>query len=309
MADLSRSIPAGGPLAAPVSAAPTLDLEAELQLAGTVPHYERHVFLCYDGPDWWPDRIEDADPDCLPGCLDTAIKARRPNLKKITRFNICEGKDGSELSNGDVLIFPDMIQYKGLTCSDVNDFVEEDTCERHCVVSWISSDCVDKRCHIFGPSLIRKFLEEIKVQRLRQLTVSACSHVGGDKYSGNIIIFGPDSKGQGAGHWYGLVLPCAVRYLLCKHITRREIVDELWRGQMGLTKEQQKEALKLRNRENARSSDLPKEKHDESVLKDQNQTSSRVARFETRERAWTALAVVSAAAVVFFASRVYKNPN
>lgn len=29
-----------------------------------------------------------------------------------TRLTICEGHDGTETSNGDVLIFPDMIRYR-----------------------------------------------------------------------------------------------------------------------------------------------------------------------------------------------------
>ena len=29
-----------------------------------------------------------------------------------TRLTICEGRDGTESSNGDVMIFPDMVRYK-----------------------------------------------------------------------------------------------------------------------------------------------------------------------------------------------------
>lgn len=31
-----------------------------------------------------------------------------------TRLTICEGHDGTETSNGDVLIFPDMIRYRSI---------------------------------------------------------------------------------------------------------------------------------------------------------------------------------------------------
>lgn len=31
-----------------------------------------------------------------------------------TRLTICEGRDGTESSNGDVLIYPDMIKYRFL---------------------------------------------------------------------------------------------------------------------------------------------------------------------------------------------------
>ncbi|KAF6157748.1 hypothetical protein GIB67_037321, partial [Kingdonia uniflora] len=41
------------------------------------------------------------------------------------RLTICGGHDGTETSNGDVLIFPDMIRYRRLMHFDVNTFVEE----------------------------------------------------------------------------------------------------------------------------------------------------------------------------------------
>ncbi|AQK74460.1 Retrotransposon protein Ty1-copia subclass [Zea mays] len=95
------------------------------KLVGTVGFHERHVFLCYKGPEVWPSHVEAAHSDRLPRLLAAAIKARKPNLKKTIKFTICEGEDGTESSNGDVLIFPDMIRYKGLTHFDVDNFVEE----------------------------------------------------------------------------------------------------------------------------------------------------------------------------------------
>jgi len=34
-----------------------------------------------------------------------------------TRLTICEGRDGTETSNGDVLIFPDMTRYRFVCCN------------------------------------------------------------------------------------------------------------------------------------------------------------------------------------------------
>ena len=60
----------------------------------------------------------------------------------------------------------------------------------------------DKRCGVCGPALITRFKEEIEGQGLDgQVAVSACSHVGGHKYAGNVIIFSPDAKGEVTGHW------------------------------------------------------------------------------------------------------------
>lgn len=94
-------------------------------LVGTVDYYDRHVLLCYKNPQVWPPRIEAAEFDRLPRLLSAALAARKGDMKKQTRLTICEGHDGTETSNGDVLIFPDMIRYRRLTHFDVDTFVEE----------------------------------------------------------------------------------------------------------------------------------------------------------------------------------------
>ncbi|CAO2047672.1 unnamed protein product [Urochloa humidicola] len=286
------------------------------KLVGTVGFHERHVFLCYKGPEVWPSHLEAAESDRLPRLLAAAIKARKPNLKKTTKLTICEGEDGTESSNGDVLIFPDMIRYKGLTHFDVDNFVEDVLVKD---AEWLpgspeaisgshvfvcSHGSRDKRCGVCGPALIQRFKEEINGLGLEdQVAVSACSHVGGHKYAGNVIIFRSDDKRDVTGHWYGYVVPDDVPVLLHKHIGQGEIVDHLWRGQMGLSEEQQKQALELRNMTNGTKetgtdgascnppatgggccqgnggftccqTDLPKEKQDKSVAAEQNQKGS-----------------------------------
>nr|ACU21376.1 unknown [Glycine max] len=125
----------------------------------------RHVFLCYKNPAVWPPRIEAAEFDCLPRLLHAAINARKPHTKKETCLTICEGHDGTETSNGDVLIFPDMIRYRRLTHFDVEIFVEEVLVKEG---NWLpgnpeslkasyvfvcSHGSRDRRCGVFGPIL------------------------------------------------------------------------------------------------------------------------------------------------------------
>ncbi|MQM17949.1 hypothetical protein Taro_050930 [Colocasia esculenta] len=104
----------------------------------------------------------------------------------------------------------------------------------------------DKRCGVCGPTLIKRFKEEIEERCLQgQVTVSACSHIGGHKYAGNVIIFRPTVDGV-TGHWYGYVSPDDVPLLLDQHIGKGEVVTHLWRGQMGgLSEDEQKEVLEL----------------------------------------------------------------
>lgn len=60
----------------------------------------------------------------------------------------------------------------------------------------------DKRCGVCGPVLIAKFKEQIDLRGLGdQVFVSPCSHIGGHKYAGNLIIYSPGPDGKIAGHW------------------------------------------------------------------------------------------------------------
>jgi hypothetical protein len=232
-------------------------------LAGSVQFYERHVFLCYKNPESWPPQVEAAEFDRLPRLLAAALKARKNEIPRKTRFTICEGRDGTETSNGDVLIFPDMIRYKGLTHFDVDTFAEEVIVKD---TEWLSGNpeiltgshifvCAhtsrDRRCGVCGPALIRRLREDIESRGLKgHVSVSPCSHVGGHKYAGNLIIYGPNADGEVTGHWYGYVTPDDVPILLDQHIGKGEIIDRLWRGQMGLTEEEQEKAHQERLRPN-----------------------------------------------------------
>jgi hypothetical protein len=70
------------------------------KLVGTVGFHERHVFLCYKGPDLWPSHLEASESDRLPRLLAAAIKARKPNLKKTVSIHMLPScfLCGSEIS-------------------------------------------------------------------------------------------------------------------------------------------------------------------------------------------------------------------
>ncbi|KAJ4875446.1 Sucrase/ferredoxin-like family protein [Raphanus sativus] len=229
------------------------------KLAGTVEFYERHVFLCYKKPSFWPARIEASEFDRLPRLLSSVVSARKCNMKKETLLTICEGHDGTETSNGDVLIFPDMIRYRRLTHFDVDTFVEEVLVKD---VVWLPGNpeplsgsyvfvCChgsrDRRCGVCGPSLVTRFREEIEICGLQgRVSVSPCSHIGGHKYTGDVIIYGSNINQRVAGNWYGFVTLEDVPQLLEQHIYRGEILDRLWRGEMGLLEEEQKKTQEQR---------------------------------------------------------------
>ncbi|KAL4653347.1 hypothetical protein ACB092_01G296500 [Castanea dentata] len=245
-------------------------------LAGTVGAYDRHVFLCYKSPEAWPSKVEGSESDPLPKLLSSAVKARKNDIALKTNVTVYEGSEGTEFSDGDVLIFPDMIKYRGLKESDVDSFVEDILVNGKPWASGVQEVftgshvfvCAhgsrDRRCGVCGPVLIEKLKEEIQSRGLKnQVFVNACSHIGGHKYAGNVIIYSPAPDGKITGHWYGYVTPDDVPALLVQHIEKGEIITHLWRGQMGAAAEEggKEDEHKLPNGDVKKNK---KKKHEES---------------------------------------------
>lgn len=104
----------------------------------------------------------------------------------------------------------------------------------------------DKRCGLVGPFLVQKLRAIVaETKALGECPVRACSHVGGHAYAGNVICFshrrGADGKpGELEGHWFGYVSPVAARDIVNRHLLQGEIIPGIWRGQMGLSEDEQK---------------------------------------------------------------------
>ncbi|CAF1920462.1 unnamed protein product [Brassica napus] len=75
------------------------------KLNSVAPH-GRHVFLCYKSHETWLPRVES---EGLPHRFAKSFKDRRADFAVETKLTVCGG--GGE-SDGDVLVFPDMIRYK-----------------------------------------------------------------------------------------------------------------------------------------------------------------------------------------------------
>ncbi|OAY25652.1 hypothetical protein MANES_17G111900v8 [Manihot esculenta] len=244
-------------------------------LAGTVDPYDRHIFVCFKGPDAWLPRVEESETDLLPKLFSSAVKARKNDITIKTKVTICEEREGTDFERGDVLIFPDMIKYKRLKDSDVDGFVDDVLVSGRPWASGLQEKLTgsyvfvcahgsrDKRCGVCGPVLIEKLKEGIESRELRnQVFVSACSHVGGHKYAGNVIVYSPDLEGKIMGHWYGYVTPDDVPEILDQHIGQGVVIERIWRGQMGApTEEGEKVAKqKLPNGQDVKE----RKKHEES---------------------------------------------
>ncbi|KAH0923806.1 hypothetical protein HID58_023824 [Brassica napus] len=202
-------------------------------LAGSVAPYGRHVFLCYKSHESWLPRVE---AEGLPQRFAKSFKDRRADFAVKTNLTVCGGGE----SDGDVLIFPEMIRYKAIKETDVDAFVEDVLVNGKPWTSGVQEElsgsfvfvCAhgsrDKRCGVCGPALMEKFDQEIGSRGLSgKIFVKPCSHVGGHKYAGNLIVFSPDSDGNVSGHWYGYVTPDDVPAMLDQHIAKGEIIQNL----------------------------------------------------------------------------------
>ncbi|KAA3455925.1 Sucraseferredoxin-like protein [Gossypium australe] len=200
-------------------------------LAGTVNPYDRHLFLRHKSYNDWASRVEE---DGLPNLLSSALKSRKNDIPV---------KNAKIMSEGIfMLILFYRIDGRGLTDSDVDGFVEDVLVNGKPWASGVQETLTgsyifvcahgnrDKRCGVCGPALIQKLNEEIELRGLKdQVFVSACSHIGGHKYAGNLIIFSLDSEGKITGNWYGYVTPEDVPELLDQQIAKGEIIQRLWR--------------------------------------------------------------------------------
>ncbi|KAM2367196.1 hypothetical protein ACFXTH_044912 [Malus domestica] len=203
-----------------------------------------HVFLCYKTPEAWPWRIEGSESNPLPKFFASALKARKNDITFKTLLTVIEGREGTEFSDGDVLIFPQMIKYRGLKESDVDSFVDDVLVNHKPWASRVQESLTGS--HVFVSAqcsreewnrdsarvLIDKFKEEAELRGLtNQVFVTACYQTGG--HNGNLIIYSPGSDGSITGHWYGYITPAYVLEMLDQHIGKGEIVQHPWRGQIG----------------------------------------------------------------------------
>jgi len=90
----------------------------------------------------------------------------------------------------------------------------------------------DKRCGDCGPQLFNKSMKTF--DRIKKVHIHKCSHIGGHKYAGNVILFR-----QKIADWFGYVTTDVLCDLV--HTTPEKLplsnIIELWRGRTGLSKE------------------------------------------------------------------------
>ena len=108
----------------------------------------------------------------------------------------------------------------------------------------------DARCGIIGPDLVEAFRAAVEADEdptlASRVAIRGCSHVGGHKYAGNVLVFvprgglraeetepEPSSGVLAAGHWLGYVTPEDIPEIVARVVRRGEPVPRLWRGSTG----------------------------------------------------------------------------
>jgi hypothetical protein len=94
----------------------------------------------------------------------------------------------------------------------------------------------DARCGYCGPVLVAEFekeLEDPKYKAAGEVRVHKVSHVGGHKYAGNVLVYGPKTL-----DWYAYVRQTDVAEVCEKVIMGGQWIPRIWRGRVGVDAEE-----------------------------------------------------------------------
>jgi hypothetical protein len=229
-------------------------------LPGTCTVHDKHVFLIAEEPPTaWPPKWEETSG--LPKTLSAALKARKGSLEVRVKLTAASQLAQAGDRPGDVLILPDGIRVRNCTAEHADALVdlvamasttgspisaaqfasaglETGPADGKTAVFICAHNQRDRRCGVIGPALGEVFSHELVQAGRQEVPVRMCSHVGGHKYAGNVIVFA-----AGEGHWYGYVDPAAASEIVVGHIVGGKplIRSKLWRGQAGLSEEEMRE--------------------------------------------------------------------
>jgi (2Fe-2S) ferredoxin len=76
---------------------------------------------------------------------------------------------------------------------------------------------------------MREYMTKVTDPEMQELDIQVfgCSHVGGHKYAGNVVIYRPQWK---QGVWYGRVQPKDVPQIFEETVLGGRVIGRFWRG-------------------------------------------------------------------------------
>lgn len=87
----------------------------------------------------------------------------------------------------------------------------------------------DHRCGVIGQLVIKRLREYLAGSPPRgvHVEVFGCSHVGGHKFAGNVVIYRPEWR---QGVWYGRITPDDVEAIITQTVLEGKVLGNHWRG-------------------------------------------------------------------------------
>ncbi|BDA40694.1 probable altered inheritance of mitochondria protein 32 [Coccomyxa sp. Obi] len=230
---------------------------------------------------WWPKVVERLPPFLA---TFTAVAQHKKHIEGVVKVSAYEHADLSFESalppdKVDVIMYPAGVWLKGLPIKNIDHVVSslvaeptEDDPEfsppmlnkkiarlaRHAPPLGIFVCCHgnrDTRCGVIGERLVQKLQVLIKEREWQEnVRVFRCSHVGGHKYAGNVLVYSAISPCN--GDWFGGINPGNAEAFLdaladvefgSSGGVSDDTLRQCWRGRMGLTKEEQLQAFEAKS--------------------------------------------------------------
>jgi len=213
-------------------------------LVGTVGLYTRHFIVC-DGKSEWEVKKLEKDSSTFVHAVLAAARAANEEKAETLKVTACSEPSGE--GGVDIYVYPEKIKYIGLKESDIPKFIQDQFVEgriseslKHISVDdlYLVLVCThgyrDKRCGRAGPQVVETVQAIIDERGLHdKIKVLGSSHIGGHKYAGVVTIYP-------IGDWYGYVSARNVKPVIDSYLKKQKLYPELWRGRMGLEKNQQR---------------------------------------------------------------------
>ncbi|KAI8824369.1 Sucrase/ferredoxin-like-domain-containing protein [Fimicolochytrium jonesii] len=235
-------------------------------LVGTMKPYKRHIMVVEGTSRTWRERIEEGDEEKVTNAVSKAVEIAELGYRTIvTACDPMPEESDAAASAGTeghaVWLFPDLLSIPSVDAASATGAIDTLLAMKDAPVPSVdpsanSIDAVttssnpltpvplegrawifvcthkkrDKRCGVAGPLLVNEFRRALKEMNIDDVHVFGCSHFGGHKYAGNVIIYHRNPAVD--GNWYGRVTACHVRPILQTTILDGQIFKELWRGAM-----------------------------------------------------------------------------
>ncbi|KNC99966.1 uncharacterized protein SPPG_05341 [Spizellomyces punctatus DAOM BR117] len=233
------------------------------ELVGTMKPYKRHIMVLEGRSKDWQERLEFSDGmvKVVGGQVDqwagkagyrTIVTACDPVVNESVEDSTKEEeqkKSQKVEKMAQIFLFPELVSVDFVSAAEAPTLVKSLLVDNQIPATFPNTPlpgrawifvCThkkrDKRCGVAGPLLVDEFRKAVEEMGLvGEVFVYGCSHFGGHKYAGNIIIYHRNPSVD--GNWYGRVRSCHVRPILQTTVVEGKIFKELWRGAMDRSSE------------------------------------------------------------------------